>query len=147
MMTGHTLKKIAYSQLNSRQQENYNYHKVAGVLADYGFASIRLSDDWEGADFIAVHIDGETVLRVQLKGRMEIAKKYLGRGIHICFRAQGHVYLYPHDDIASVLLATTNIENTNAWKKDNGGYSFSTMTKQLAQAMEPFRLGAEAVPA
>lgn len=68
-------------------------------------------------------------------------------GVHICFRAHGHVYLYPHDDVAAVLLATTNIPNTNAWKKENGGYSFSTMTKRLAEAMEPFRLGTEAHPA
>jgi len=61
--------RVAYSDLNSRQKENYNFQKVAARLADYGFNSIRLTDDWQGADFIAVHIDGETFLKVQLKGR------------------------------------------------------------------------------
>ena len=43
--------KIDYSKLNARQQENYNFQKVSGVLADYGYTCIKLSDDWNGADF------------------------------------------------------------------------------------------------
>jgi hypothetical protein len=58
-----TLQKIAYTELNSRQKENYNFQKVAAHLADYGFNSLRLSDDWQGADFIACHIDGNMFLR------------------------------------------------------------------------------------
>ena len=50
------LKKIPYKDLNSRQKENYNFQKVAGELADYGFNCLRLTDDWQGADFIACHI-------------------------------------------------------------------------------------------
>ena len=52
------LDKINYSDLNARQKENYNYHKLASVLADYGFDCMRLNNDWQGADFIAVHNDG-----------------------------------------------------------------------------------------
>lgn len=48
------LSKITYKNLNARQKENYNYHKVAATLADYGYNSMRLNDDWQGADFIAV---------------------------------------------------------------------------------------------
>jgi len=29
-------------------------HKVAAALADYGYNSMRLNDDWQGADFIAI---------------------------------------------------------------------------------------------
>ena len=46
--------KISYVKLNAKQKENYNYHKVAATLADYGYNSMRLNDDWQGADFIAV---------------------------------------------------------------------------------------------
>ena len=45
------LSKINYSDLNSRQKEIFNFQKVAGVLADYGFNCIKLADDWQGADF------------------------------------------------------------------------------------------------
>lgn len=51
------LKKIIYTELNSKQKENYNFHKVASALADYGYNSMRLNDDWQGADFIAVKGD------------------------------------------------------------------------------------------
>lgn len=58
------LKKIAYTRLHARQKENFNYQKLSAVLADYGFVTLRLSDDWQGADFIAQHIDGKQFLRV-----------------------------------------------------------------------------------
>lgn len=43
---------IAYEHLEPRQQENDNFAKVSAVLADYGFMTRRLTDDWRGADFI-----------------------------------------------------------------------------------------------
>lgn len=89
--------RIAYGDLNSRQKENYNFQKIAARLADYGFNSIRLTDDWQGADFIAVHIDGETFLKVQLKGRLIIDRKYQGKGIYVAFIHGEDVYLYDHD--------------------------------------------------
>ena len=61
------LKKVDYDSLNARQKENYNYHKVASALADYGYDCMRLNNDWEGADFIAVK--DEKMLKVQLKSR------------------------------------------------------------------------------
>ncbi|MDG1322607.1 MAG: hypothetical protein P8P31_02955, partial [Porticoccaceae bacterium] len=69
------LKRIVYSELNAKQKENYNYHKVSALLADYGFSGILLSDDYNGADFIALHSDGSHMM-VQLKGRWTIDKKY-----------------------------------------------------------------------
>jgi hypothetical protein len=65
--------RIAYQSLNARQKENYNFQKVAGRLAEYGYSCLRLNDDWHGADFLAVHVDGTNVLRVQLKGRFALA--------------------------------------------------------------------------
>lgn len=53
------LERIDYAKLNARQKENFNFQKISAVLADYGFVAMRLSDDWQGADFIALHIDGE----------------------------------------------------------------------------------------
>lgn len=46
-------KRVPYESLNARQRKNYNFQKVASRLADYGFNCLRLSDDWNGADFIA----------------------------------------------------------------------------------------------
>lgn len=60
-------KRVAYKSLNSRQKENSNFQKVSGVLADYGYVTLRLSDDWQGADFIAYHVDGEVFPGFNLK--------------------------------------------------------------------------------
>jgi len=76
---------------------------VAGRLADYGFNCLRLSDDWQGADFIACHIDGETFLRVQLKGRLVIDRKYQGKHVFIAFLHGDDCYVYPHDEIVETL--------------------------------------------
>ena len=70
------LSRVRYADLNARQKENYNFQKVSAVLADFGFSTLRLTDDWQGADFIAQHVDGETFLKVQLKGRLTFGKKY-----------------------------------------------------------------------
>jgi hypothetical protein len=95
--------RVTYSDLNSRQKENYNFHKIAARLADYGFNSLRLTDDWQGADFIACHIDGETFLKVQLKGRLVIDRKYQGKNIHVAFLNGNDVYLYPHDRLVTYM--------------------------------------------
>lgn len=93
------LAKIEYGLLNSRQQENFNFQKVAGYLADYGFNCLKLSDDWQGADFLACHINGRDFLKVQLKGRMVIDPKYAGKDIYIAFLDGPRCYLYPHDEM------------------------------------------------
>ena len=87
------LNRIDYRELNARQKENYNYQKHSAVLADYGFVTLRLSDDWQGADFIAQHIDGETFLKVQLKGRAVVDKKYEGKDLYIAFSGGSSWYL------------------------------------------------------
>ena len=66
---------IDYEDLNSRQKENFNFQKVSAVLADYGFLTLRLSADWQGADFIAHHVSGDWYLKVQLKGRLTVDTK------------------------------------------------------------------------
>ena len=71
-------KKINYSKLKAKQKENFNFAKVASHLADFGYSCLWLNDDTEGADFLAVNIDGH-ILKVQLKSRLTIDKKYLAR--------------------------------------------------------------------
>lgn len=103
--------KINYNELNARQKENYNFHKVASVLADYGYDSMRLNNDWEGADFIAVNKDD--MIKVQLKGRFTVAKKYLNKDLFIAFIEDGQVKLYNHDEVISSL--PENIINSKSW--------------------------------
>jgi hypothetical protein len=110
--------RIDPRSLNSRQKENYYYHKVSAVLADYGYSTIRLNDDWGGADFIAVHINGAHLL-VQQKGRLVCDTKYKGKDIWICFPSGDQWYLYPHDDFLKFCLETANIGNTASWSNSD----------------------------
>src|SRR6266404_9090347 len=103
------LTRIQYENLNARQNENYNFQKVSAVLAEYGFVTLRLSDDWQGADFIAQHIDGETFLKVQLKGRLTFDRRYEGKNLYVAFAHRGSWYLYPHDELLQIVLRQMDI--------------------------------------
>jgi hypothetical protein len=110
---------------NTRRKENFNFAKLCGVMADYGFNLLRLSDDWEGADAIAVHIDGKTHLRIQLKGTgLVFAKKYLRKNIWIACRSKAQDwYVYPHDELLAHVGRKFRFRETDAWQKD-GKYSW-----------------------
>lgn len=132
---------IDYAQLNSRQQENYNFQKLAARLADYGYNSIRLSDDFEGADFIALHIDGETLLRVQLKGRLTFDAKYYGKGLHIAFRDGEDLYVYPHDELREQIMSAGLIDRSKseAWVK-HGSRSWPYVPNNLRTLLDTYKL-------
>ena len=135
------LQKIPYSSLNARQKETYNFQKVAGALADYGFACIKLNDDWQGADFIAQHIDGNSYLKVQLKGRLTFDKKYVGKDLWICFPYQSHFYLFNHDKMLDSMLQryTNTMAVSRSWT-EHGMYSWNSLSKEVLGMLEEWRL-------
>ena len=138
--------KVTYTSLNSRQKENFNYQKVSAVLADYGFLTLRLSDDWQGADFIAHHISGGRFLKVQLKSRLTVDTKYKGKGIQICFNYDDAWYLFPHDEFLRWALENMNIGNTKGWENptdwDNvrGVYNWPSLSKKLLSWLNEYAL-------
>lgn len=134
-----SLQLIKYSSLNSRQKENYNYQKLSALLADYGFVTMRLSDDWKGADLIAQHVDGDTFLKIQLKSRLTFCEKYKGRGLYIAFRRRSDWYLYPHDEMLEKVDAIVKFKITPSWKS-GGDYSFPKLTKPLFQILNPYQI-------
>lgn len=136
------LQKIKYEDLNSRQQENYNFQKISAVLADYGYQTIRLTDDWNGADFLAQHVKDTQVLRVQLKSRLCFYKKYTGGDLWICFRYSktGQWYLYPHDTLLDGVKASGTMADSESWAK--GGYSFPHLSAKNLAILAPYKLEA-----
>lgn len=132
--------KVPYSELNSRQKENYNFHRVAARLADYGFNCLRLTDDWQGADFIACHIDGDTFLKVQLKGRLVIERKYQGKDIHIAFIYGDSVYLYDHDRLVSHLETNKLIGEESVTWHEKGFRSWPSPPAWAVSFLEEFRI-------
>ena len=137
---------VDYSDLNSAQKENYNYHKISARLADYGYTTIRLYDDFQGADFIAKHVDNGQLLLVQLKGRLTFDKKYeRGDGedpIHIAFRDGNDWYLYPHDELLQSVFdheEISIIEGTKAWD-DKGTYHIGSPSDTIKELLSPYRV-------
>lgn len=132
--------RVRYNDLNSRQKENYNFQKVAARLADYGFNCLRLTDDWQGADFIACHMDGETFLKVQLKGRLTIDKKYIGKDIYIAFLSADDCYVYPHDDFLEGLIERgAPGEQSKSWN-ERGIWSWPHPPSWAIHALSEYRV-------
>ncbi len=135
------LKHIAFSELTAKQREIYNFQKVASLLADYGFNCIKLDDDWQGADFLAYHKDGSTTLKVQLKSRLTICRKYQDKDLYVAFPANGRWYLLPHDDLVQIAGETTTWLQSQSWTGD-GLYSRDKPSKRMldrlsSHALEP----------
>ena len=132
---------VDYHKLHGRQQEIYNFQKSAALLADYGFNCIKLADDWRGADFLADHKDGET-LRVQLKSRLTIDKKYCGLGLWINFPVSGNWYLIEHDELLRIVGESTTYLTTATWV--NKGHYHSDGPKQaLLDRLRDYLVGAQ----
>ena len=125
------LTKVSYKDLNSKQKENYNYHKVAAALANYGYDSMRLNNDWEGADFISVK--GDDMIKIQLKGRFTLDKKYEKKELYIAFIEKGIIKIYLHDEALSI--ATSNITDSKSWDI-NGSYSMNQTPKHYSQVIK-----------
>ena len=131
------LTKVNYSDLNSKAKEMYNFQKVSAKLADYGYTCMWLNNDWQGADFIAVHVDGVTDLKVQLKGRLSFAKKYIGKEIYISFIDKNNdIYLYPHDEMLNIIVKKIS---DKTWI-DKGVWSSPNLTKVNKILLESYKL-------
>ena len=130
------LEKINYNNLNSKAKEMFNFQKVSAILADYGFTTMWLNNDWQGADFLAVHYDGLQYLKIQLKSRFSFDRKYISKNIYICFITDTCTYLYPHDEVL------TEIEHRISDRKWLEEHSWSTpkLTVQNAELLKQYVL-------
>ena len=133
--------RIKYKDLNSHQKEAYNFQKVSAILANFGIITIPLSNDWNGADFIAQCRDGITFHKVQLKSRLTFDKKYEDQDLYICFRDgdHGHWYLYNHQELLKQVLHKGLIKGTKTWLEDKP-YHFPSLSKDLKELLDPYRI-------
>lgn len=135
------LEAIKYKELNSRQKETYNFQKLAGLLADYGYAAIKLNDDWNGADFIAQHINGLDYIKVQLKSRLTFDKKYKGKNLYIAFPHKGDWYLFLHDELLQTFLTTFNdsMGQSSSWQ-EKGLYTWNSLSHKILALLSQYRI-------
>ena len=129
------LRRVDYGSLNARQKEAYNFQKVAAKLADYGYNCIKLSDDWQGADFLAYHKGGEETLKVQLKARVTIDRKYLNKNLYMAFPIDGDWYLVPHDELVTIFAETIPAALTSASWTEKGAYHIAPAPSVLREAL------------
>jgi len=85
---------------------------------------LRLNNDWQGADFIA--INSEDMLKIQLKDKFTVDKKYIGKEIYVAFIENNSIKLYDHDEAVKMLV--DNITNSKSWS-EKGGYSWGQTPK------------------
>jgi hypothetical protein len=133
-------KEIRFEDLNGRQKELYNFQKLAATFADCGYNCMKLSDDWQGADFLAYKFDGKTTLKVQLKSRLSIHKKYIGKEIWIAFPYDKAWYLIEHDRLISKVRRCTKWLSTKSWEKGHA-YTSTSINTSLLESLEENRLG------
>jgi hypothetical protein len=82
---------------------------------------------------------------VQLKSRLGFYKKYKGKDLYVAFADSGTWYLYPHHELLAKVLNDTGIERTSSWR-ERGGYHFPTISTQLRQLLQPYRISGDAKP-
>lgn len=133
------LRHVDYRKLNSRQQEAHNFQKVSALLADYGYITIKLDSDWQGADFIAQHHEDPAFLKVQLKSRLTFDRKYHDKDLYVCFPSAGEWYLFHHDTLLDAVLASGVMATSASWR-EKGGYSFPRIPTTLLPLLAPYRL-------
>ena len=109
------LEKVEYEHLNSKQKESYNFQKLGSILADYGYTAYKIFDDYNGADIHAVRTTGE-IIRIQLKSRITIDKKYLDKKLYIAFSDNSTWYCYPHDYMFKVITNHSKGANKNGFR-------------------------------
>ena len=131
-----TWRKIDYASLNAKQKENCNFHRIAAILSGYGVDCARLENDWDGADFLAIH-QGDA-LRVQLKGRLTIDKKYIGKKLWIAWLSDGGCYLVRHRDLVRI-LGKRGVLDTRSWT-DAGHYNMGRIPQDLIDQLEDYLL-------
>jgi hypothetical protein len=130
---------IRYASLKARQKELFNFQKIAATLADYGFNCIKLADDWQGADFLAYHINGTTTLKVQLKSRLTIDRKYCDKDIWMAFPYAGSWYLIEHDRLVEKIGKQTDWLKSSSWQNKHG-YSSVSINSGLLKSLAENRL-------
>jgi len=132
--------RIEYDSLNARQKENYNFQKLSARLADYGLNCLRLSDDWQGADLIACHIDGGRFLKVQLKGRLAVYRKYVGKDLFMAFFDKEECFVYPHDIFLETLISQGSMVATSPTWRNKGLRSWPKMPSWARDFLVPYKV-------
>lgn len=125
-------------KLSSKAIELMNTHELTAELMARDW-SVYLPVYDDGIDLLATRGDATEIIRVQLKSRWSIDRKYVGRPIEIAFKDSGVWYLAPHAEMVSAGEAEGYCARTS-WTGEKGLWNVKTMSVRLRERMAPFTL-------
>ena len=127
-------------KLGPKAIELINCNELTAELMARGW-NVYLPVYDDGIDILAMESESDKLLRIQLKSRWTIDKKYQCRNIEKAFSEKGICYLILHDD-AVALGNKYPYCSSKSWTRDNGAYSVSPMSRHLSIDMQPHTLDA-----
>ena len=112
-------------QETNKYAEHSNFVKLVAILIMISLPWLSVDDG--GADFIAIHIITNEVIKIQIKSRITIDKKYEGKNLFIAFpRIEKHFdkewVIVPHDELIYIYTTPENYQK-------NGGKSSKSVPK------------------
>lgn len=121
---------LSATGIYSKATETYNFHKAAGVLAEYGFDCVRVVNDWRGADFIAYHATKRVALPVQLKTCLVISERLCEHPeLYFCFtldKTGGSWYLIQYERLYGIVRNNApQWFKTKAWTNNRGFFKYT----------------------
>ncbi|MHB1220086.1 MAG: hypothetical protein ACYC1L_18020 [Alphaproteobacteria bacterium] len=120
-------------KLSTRSIEMRNRLGLINLAFEQGYVAYLPVVD-EGIDLILYSEPKRRFIKVQLKGRWTIDKKYIGRNILIAFSEGENWYLAPHDAMVKIAKQLGFARN---WMR-TGNYSKVRMNKTLKIAMKKY---------
>lgn len=93
------LEQIEYQSVHCKAQETYSFHKMAAILADYGSNGLWFNHNWNSTDGIAIHIDGISDFKSQLKGAVSYTQKNRAQKLYIALFELSYLYIDAHNFI------------------------------------------------
>lgn len=115
--------------------------KIIPIFLDDGFIPFVPEFD-TGIDLIIYRERDDLLIKVQLKSRWSIDRKYIGRGFAMAFPAEtdSDWYLVPHDEMVGFARNSTSYLASASWR-EQGIYHRRAMSRAMLQHFDGYRLG------
>lgn len=113
-------------------------HRISPIFLDDGFIPFLPEFD-TGIDLIIYREKDDLTIKLQLKSRWTINRKYLGRNLAIAFPSDEGFYLAPHDALFAFSKDNTNYLKTQSWLV-SGQYHTRTLSQVLRRQFAPYLL-------
>ena len=119
------------------QEPHFLAKREAGVakLAEHGYRCVNQ----RGTEILASNHELDRPIRIQIKTRIGIYRKFLGNDTYMCFPIGGDWYLIPHDVLMEIVRDRTNWLNTESWNIQ-GVYHSASPSKFLIKGISEFAL-------